>query len=775
MRCKPPDRTKTDHFGLLEKVIWSDDSQPCSILALTDGHRVIVESESTRFERGVRYRFLGAWQEGNRGLAFKASDYVVDAPQTQAACIRYLCEMCDGIGPAIARRIHDAFGGACVERLRTSPGQVANQCNIPLDICTDAARELERHAIYESTRVGLFGLFKGRGFPGKLVKACVSKWGLKAPEVIRGNAFRLLMSGMPGCGWKRCDRLYLDLGGRPNALKRQTLAGFNALREDRTGSTWLSARQVISAMKTAVPGITDPLKPIKLGLRAKLFEIKRNGDERWIAIAPNAIAERAVASHMKRLQSAPSRWPSDIPVSQTEGDGLPSTHQAEAYRLATPSPVGCFIGGPGTGKTHTLAYALQEIMKRGESVAVAAPTGKAAVRATESLAKRGITTRATTIHQLLEIGRNGHDGGGWGFLRHAGNPIDARWLIVDEASMLDTSLMAKLLDACATGTHVLFVGDPFQLPPVGSGCPLRDFLAGGVPYGELTEVRRNAGSIVRACAAIKRGERPIIPASLDLDAEDPQNLCFIECQESQILDKLVELLGRFMRFDPVWDTQILTAVNERGDCSRVAINKRLARVLNPHGATVPQVPFAVGDKLICTSNGNMRPAEPCGKFNDPTELETTESWNANPEKTAYVANGEIGRTAAVGRDGMVWLAPSGRAIYVPASKSRQAPSDAESDSDSESKLSGGMSDFELAYAVTGHKSQGSEWPIVIIIADKSGSMVADRNWWYTANSRGAKAAIILGSRSAFETQSRRVTLDNRKTFLAEMLRNEMEA
>src|SRR5262245_18938904 len=184
-----------------------------------------------------------------------------------------------------------------------------------------------------------------------------------------------------------------------------------------------------------------------------------------------------------------------------------SPHQREQLSRATAGPVGAFIGSPGTGKTFCIASLIRALADRHglESIAVAAPTGKSATRCTAAIQRHGIDLTASTIHRLLGV-RNGSSDV-FRFEHGENNPLPYRFVLIDESSMLDTDLAASLFSTCAPGTHVLFVGDPYQLPPVGHGVPLRDLLHAGLPQGELTEIQRNAGMIVRACAAIKADRR----------------------------------------------------------------------------------------------------------------------------------------------------------------------------------------------------------------------------------------------------------------------------
>jgi exodeoxyribonuclease V alpha subunit len=760
LACHPADPTKTEHYGFVDRVIWFDNEQPVAIIALTDGKTVVVNELSSAFAKGPKYRFLGKWAEGKHGPQFRADTWVVDSPHSKLGVLKYLSDVCSGVGMKTANRLFDEYQERAVEVLRTDPAAVAAAGLLSEEDAARASEELQSSARLEKTRIDLFSLFSGRGFPAATIEACIRRWGVAAPSVIQKDPYKLLTGRITGCGWKRADKLHAELGRERNTLKRAVLAGWNAIREDRTGSTWLDAAAVVEHINQAAPEVADVLRAIKLGIRANVFRIMRDGERRFIAIAEHARAEQRIANAIKRLMTHEPNWGDAVPMSATPGDGLPSAHQAKEIDRATEAAVGCFTGGPGTGKSHTVSFLLSELVRRfgQQKIAVAAPTGIATARITTYMQERGLSIRATTIHRLLEIGRAGTDGGGWGFQRNAENQLDQRYLIVDETSMIDTNILADLLDACATGTHVLFVGDPFQLPPVGHGAPLRDLIAAGVPTGQLTETRRNSGTIVQVCSAIKVGQPFDLPAKLDLEAESPVNLRFVECRPDETLDTIETILKNVKRFNPVWDAQILVATNEKSEVSRKAVNDRFQKVLNPDGVRFSGLPFAVGDKVICLKNSNLKTAEYHGRKSLAVELSNSDRYQISREE-AYLANGDIGQVIAVGKPGVV-LGFKPREIWVPKSRTKK-----EDDNGS----GGAMGDFDLAYGITVHKSQGSQWPLVIIVADKSGGAVADRNWWYTAISRAQRACIIVGDRAAFETQSRRETMSRRKTFLAEIL------
>lgn len=769
------DRTKREHLGVVEKIIWSDADQPVTIMALADGHTVIIPANPAAFARGQVYRFLGRWEEGKRGPQFRASTYTHDKPHTQAAVVKYLSDQCSGIGTKTAMKLFAKYGSNTVTVLRDTPLQPIVDGILAENVARQAAEELSRFGAIEQTKIDLHGLLAGKGFPGRIVGQCISRWGVAAPDVISRDPYKLLTARMPGCGFKRCDKLYLENGGRRDSLKRQFLAGWNSLREDRSGSTWIDADAVVTAIRDACGPASDPIKALRLGIRAGWVQLIRDGSRRWLAERRSAKAEQQVADSVRRLVQSPSLWPTvDLKASSCDGDGLPSSHQLEQLRSACSTAVGCFTGGPGSGKTFTLAFLLEEICKRyGEfSVAVCAPTGKAAVRASESLAARGLAIRATTIHKLLEIGRAGHDGGGWDFQRNADNPLPYKFLIVDESSMIDVSLMASLLEACPLGTHVLFVGDTFQLPPVGHGAPVRDLIGSAVgSVGELTEIRRNAGTIVTCCAAIRDGREVVADSRLDLGADSPRNLLLVEESTNAVPQRIDDLLANMRTFDPVRETQVIVPLNEKSEISRKSLNIRLQRLLNPTGTTARGCPFRVGDKVICLRNSQLRTVVPVSAFGDPKMSECPGYYQPSGEEPSFVANGEQGLVVAVGEKECVFSFGD-RLVVVPV-KAVKSVDESNADGDEKQDAGGVMGDFDLAYAITVHKSQGSEWPCVIAAIDPAGGAVADRNFWYTAISRAKTACVLVGDWSAFVAQCGRKSLARRKTFLAELLDGSM--
>lgn len=783
---KPKNAAATFHIGCVDRVLNSATATDFVVLKLRDDAVVIGDGDPDKYQPGTSWRFLGKWAPDDRfGWRFRFSTALPHLGHGRTGVRAYLTRECEGIGEKTANRLFDRYGGEAVEILRTDPAKVAAECGLSLDLAQAAAEQLARSKRHEGSKVELFELFAGKGFSGKLIEAVLDKWGAKGPALIRRNPFALL--GMPSAGFRRCDRLWTELKLPPNSLKRQALVAANAVRSTTAGHTWLTAQEVASKLRELVPN-ADPLRAFKFGLRArKLKKYRDAAGVTWLADYGRATAEERIVAAVSRLGAGAVLWPTDrVPVSAAEGDRLPTSHQVEKLGQATAGAVGLFLGGPGTGKTHTLAFLLRaaaETIGLG-NIICCAPTGKAANRMTQALRLAGLDITARTIHGTLGVGANGHggDSDGWAFEHNAENRLHVTLLVVDESSMIDATLLACLLDAMPTGANVLLVGDPYQLPPVGHGAPLRDLIDAGVPHGELTEVQRNAGQIVHACLRIKNGESFETTDRIDLEAKPPKNLKLLPARDAaHAREVLVDTLKRFTKFDPVWQTQVIVARNARGEICRKELNALLHPLLNPEGFAAEGNPFKVGDKIICTRNSWMHRVElfaPEVLATDPAAVRDAKNYevvmaidpfDGHPTRDpveVFTANGEIGRVVAVAKGLTIARFSEGEALVkIPMGKERDADGP-EADADGDS---GRGCNFDHAYAITVHKAQGSEAPCVIVMADADGGGICDRAWWYTAISRAAKLCLLIGSRSVIDKQRLRLAIVRRKTFLKELV------
>lgn len=434
-----------------------------------------------------------------------------------------------------------------------------------------------------------------------------------------------------------------------------------------------------------------------------------------------------------------------------------SDHQRLKLGHALRSPIAILGGSPGCGKTFVAARLVKAAAEQiGYSqIAVAAPTGKAAVRITEALAANDVPLRAKTIHSLLKV-EQADDASGWRFSHDEYNPLPCALVVVDESSMIDTDLMASLLAARASGTSILFVGDVNQLSPVGHGAPLRDMIAAGLPYGELTEIHRNDGGIVQACADIRDGKPFECNGNLiDRDPDGDGDYAARQIQEvKQTLDNMTA-----GGIDAIWQCQVLVAVNRKSPLSRKEINTLLQQQLNSTNDPVPGSPFRINDKVVNLKN----------RFYPSAGKQDGEA-TTNAAGEVYVANGELGRVVVVEPKYIeVELKAPDRRVRVPRGKPENND---EENGENEAEVNTGC-DFDLAYGLTTHRAQGSEWPYVIVLVDEypGARRICDRAFIYTAISRAKTACFLVGKLATARNFCRVNKIDTRKTFLWELIRD----
>lgn len=567
----------------------------------------------------------------------------------------------------------------------------------------------------------MFDLLAGKRFPRTLAVDLVLD-GIEQ-ETVERNPF-VLMS-YHGCGFKRCDKMWLDLGRPKKSLKRSVLCLLYEMENHASGSVWFTEKEAIEVLTKSIPG-ADFEKTIRLGWRAGLIETQKLDDHYhpswdWVHLF---VASKRMADMEQRIHRAiMRRVKCDSKFNDLFlGDDL-TEHQREQAKKAISRKVGWLCGGGGTGKTFTLARIVTAVVEKfgKDSVLLCAPTGKAAVRIAEVMMESGLAIGARTIHSL--IGFTGDDEE----LREVKIPEGLRLIVVDETSMVDIWLMDKFLQKFRD-VSVLFVGDPYQLLPVGPGAPFRDCIESQSlkPFiGELTETLRNAGKIVECGNLIRQGKR-FSPCS----SPDEGNLVHLENSKPSAIAGLVISEIRKAKengFDPLWDVQVICQVNRNSMLSTTEINKTLQAELNPNRACEGTI-FTHDDKVINTKNSWLLQAR---------------GW-PGPDKDAivrngemYVANGEIGQVVDVLAKYMVVHLPSpSRHVMVPRWSVSEEFSDA---GDTGSK-------FSLGYAITVHKSQGSQWPVVICVVDPSpgAKWLTDRSLVYTALSRAKSYCVTIG-------------------------------
>lgn len=770
-RTGPTDPAATELAGRLAglRFVWPNEDGTCTVLAVLDSGVLCYGPLENQGELapGASYRFLGRWQEHARhGWRFCFDAVLAEAPDDPDGAADYLARFADGIGPVTAARLVARYGPGVVRLLAESPEMLEADGELAGPLARAASASLKAvcgDAALRDAHLDLHGLLRPCGFWRKSVTGALRIWGTRAPAFVRRDPFLMMTAQLPGAGFARCDRLYSQLKLPQSRIKRQAMAAWHALTS-LGGHTWVPVNEALRAVRAQIGG-TAPCerRAVALLCRARWADcITDPAGQVWSADRYKSLSERSAARHLARLTSGQSVWPD---VTTLGLDPTQDSHQIEQLAQGLRGPVAILGGAPGTGKTHCaslLARAMMQQVGR-ERLGICAPTGKAAVRLTQKLREAGLGLTATTVHRLLAV-RPVDSSEGIGFGHGEGNHLPFSRLIVDESSMLDTGLFAALVAACATDTHLLLVGDINQLPPVGHGAPLRDLLAAGIPAATLREPRRNAGAIVLGCHAMRDGRTPK-PAD-SLDAWPKQNLIRLSVGTSTqpadrrrlLAEKLAALYGWLSAqkgqagpWDLIDGVQVIVARN----ATREALNRQLQQLLNAGGEAGP-AGYRVADKVICLKNGF------CLRADD------------RNGKQEYVANGDIGRVRGFrGQQMVVELAAPRRLVLAPlgkrAARDQADAIDATGGSTSEGDLAGS---WDLAYAVTCHKYQGSEVPVAIVLAEGGGAL-ACREWLYTAVSRARELCVLLGEQSDLSRAVKRVTLPDRKTFLCELIRGEM--
>lgn len=668
------------------------------------------------------YRFRGDWSEHPRyGRQFKFVHFQAEIPQTTDGIYRYLVKIAKWVGPETGKRIIEAFGEQTLEVLKHDPLSVAkNIKGITIERAEEISDTLLENENIESVHIELEGLLGGHHLPKKTISQLIQKYKSNASAKLRQDPY--ILQTIRGIGFPSADRVALATGIDPESEARRSAATIHVLKDaaESQGHVWLHLEKYEEKLQTLIGIPSD-------GIAARTPGVLL--DNGMVALEELAFDEQDVAGIISMLLNKEIAKPA-----VTDLAGL-APDQQNALIRALGQKVFILTGAPGTGKTFTLQRMIREFDEQGSVVKLAAPTGKAAKRMSEVIGRP-----ACTIHRLLEPEPYPTpEGLRFAFTRGPGNPIQANVVVVDEFSMVDISLAASLLRALDAGTRLIIVGDHYQLPSVGPGSVLRDLLVAGLPSFELTEIKRNTGDIVQACHAIKDG-RPVSP-SPTLDPEKGLNLRHIEEQDpiriQEIIRDLVvnRLPQRPEGYNPVWDVQVLSPMNEKTLLSCSHLNEILQQSLNPMGREVSGTPFRIGDKVIQRKN------ESIGEV--------------------FVVNGDLGTLTFYDDQEKRGRFGSRKPTYKLTVEFQ--------DPDREVLIPAKDHHLALAYCLTIHKMQGSEAPVIIIPVHQSFGGFFNRELIYTAISRARDICITVGQWGALEQAAARIGNNRRITRLQELI------
>ena len=691
--------------GLVERVTFhSPDTGFCVLRIKARGHRDLITlvGSAASIQPGEYIHAGGRWNNHrDHGLQFKADFLKVTPPTTTEGIERYLGSgMIKGIGPVYARKLVGAFGQAVFEVIEQDPDKLEEIEGIgPVRAKKITSGWADQKAIRE---IMLF--LQSHGVGTARAVRIYKTYGTDAIKLMMENPYRLARD-IRGIGFRSADEIAEKLGIEKTSVIRAragisyTLVeavgdGHCALPED---DLLTLAEQLLEIPKAS---LADALA---LEIRDGNVVADKIGDKGCVFLPHLWHAEKAIAERLAILSSGSPPWPAidhmkAIPWTESKLGINLAESQKKAVAVALKSKVLVITGGPGVGKTTIVNSILKIVMAKGAGVALAAPTGRAAKRLSESTG-----LGAKTIHRLLEF-----DPASGGFKRSMGFPIECDLLVVDESSMVDVPLMKDLLRAVPDGAAVIIVGDVDQLPSVGPGQVLADIIASDVvPVARLAEIFRQAARsrIITNAHRVNKGFMP----ELLLPKDGKTDFYFIDASEPEDgVSKIVELvksrIARRFGFDPIRDIQVLCPM-QRGGIGARSLNVELQKALNPGSAGQPAVErfgytYRIGDKVMQIEN--------------------------DYEKEVF--NGDIGFITAIEADANeVTIDFDGHTVNYGF---------------------GELDEIVLCYATTIHKSQGSEYPAVVIPIMTQHYMMLARNLLYTGITRGEKLVILVGQKKA---------------------------
>lgn len=723
--------------GTVEDIKFRNEQNGYTVLEIgCDDELVTAVGTFSDISVGESVRLSGAWTyHSTFGRQFKVEAYEREMPATAEQLYNYLAAgAVKGIGPRIASKIIEKFGENTFDVLENEPKRLATIKGISLEKAEKMQESFKKQFAVRNVMIAL----ETYGMSPRECIAAYEAFGAGAVERVLKNPFELC-DAQTGIGFERAEAIAESLPTPPASNFRVRAGIIHIVRQNlyANGHTCLPREKLLSVASAYldVSADTVDIQTDTLVQSGALIEQNLNGRD-FIFLASAYRDEKSIADRVKILLRFPppqcETLEKDIEkMEKTDGITYAET-QREAIKTAVSRGILVLTGGPGTGKTTTLNGILQLFEKQGLDIALAAPTGRAAKRMTELTGRE-----AKTIHRLLEVEWDGKDQPV--FKRNLRNPLDCEALVLDELSMVDISLFASLLQALPFGCRLIMVGDSDQLPPVGAGNVLADLIASGLlPVVELHEVFRQAmGSLIVTNAhRIVAGEMPV------LDRKDGDFFLMERPNPFAAVKTVAELYAKRLpdayKYSPQNDIQVLCP-SKKGEAGTVHLNKMLQELVNPPVEEKKELTFGfrtfrVGDKVMQTKNNyDIVWEKPDG--------ETGEG----------IFNGDIGVIENIDiHTETVQICFDDRSAVFAKEQ---------------------MTEIELAYAVTVHKSQGSEFPAVIIPVVSVLPNLCYRNLLYTAVTRAKQLLILVGTRTEIQKMVENDKKTRRysalKTFLTE--------
>lgn len=711
--------------GTVERFVFRAEDTSFTVARFVVGNeQVTIVGELVGVQEGLPLRLRGQWiQDKKYGRQFKVVTYQLRSPETLVGIERFLGSgLIEGIGDAYAKRIVAKFGLETLAVIEKSPERLTEVPGIGSKKAAAIASAFAAQRHVQDVMVFLRGHGVSAAFAARIVK----QYGNDAINVVRANPYRLAHE-VWGIGFRTADSIAEKLGiarDAPERLEAGLLHALETANED--GHMHVPDEDLLARAAELLGLAADPLPPRLAALEARRLVVRETlGDRGPCTQLPWAYqAEVESAACLAEIARTPGKTMTlDLHAAVHAFESVTgvtlATQQRRAVEAALVDKCVVITGGPGVGKT-TIVKAIVHLSRLvHRRVGLAAPTGRAAKRLGEAT-----QYEAMTIHRLLEY--NPHEGG---FVRNRKHPLDIDLLVIDESSMVDAQLFRAALAALPAHAQLVLVGDIDQLPSVGAGAVLADVIdSEAATVIRLTEIFRQAAEskIVVSAHAINQGNVP------DLDSPEGGTTDFYfinrddpEAARATIVELVAERIPQRFGFESIAHVQVLAPMH-RGELGTTALNRALQERLNPAGEGTELVRgdrvYRRGDKVMQLKNDYDR----------------------------SVFNGDIGVIRSI-TDGVVFVDFD---LANPVKYER-----------------GELDQLQHAYAVSIHKSQGSEYPVVVLPLATQHFMMLQRSLLYTAVTRGKRLVVIVGSRRAVAMAVKNADAKRRYTWLAERVRN----
>ncbi len=721
--------------GVVEDVVFYNTENSFTVLDVSSGGELITAvGVLPEISAGEKVVLTGSWDmHQSFGRQFRIVRFERYLPDTAAQFLKYLSSgAIKGVGPKTATYIVERFGDNTFNVIENEPERLTVIKGISKDKANMISAEFKKQC---AVRTVILGLEKYGLTPSECIRI-FKEIGINAVEIITENPY-VLCGDAQIISFERAEKIASELETAPMPHHRMRAGIAHIIRYNLiNGHTCLPRNKVVSLccelLSVTEQEAEEAVEEMLLSKLLIPFEMK---DKQFLSLPDVYNAEKTIAEKLKLFikfsASDMNAADSDIKRIEKENNIKYEEKQKEAIRLAAHGGILALTGGPGTGKTTVVKGIISFFEKKNMNIMLAAPTGRAAKRMSELTGYE-----AKTIHRLLEV--EWTDGRKLDFKKNKLDPLEADVIILDEVSMVDVFLFSHFLDAVRFGCRVILVGDPDQLPAVDAGNVLGDIIASGVvPVVRLTEIFRQAKEslIVTNAHDVIEGRQPV------LDVKD--NDFFFMLRENPIIasktvaELCCERLPKAYKFSPVSDIQVLCP-SRKGDCGTINLNRQLQNVLNPCNEKKSECKvagrlFREGDKVMQIKNNYDIP------------------WERGRESGSGLFNGDIGiiQEINVKNECMKIVFDEGREVVYP------IPS---------------ASELELAYAVTVHKSQGSEYACVVMPVADVPPMLLYRNLLYTAITRAKKMIIIVGSRIKLDKMIENNKQNKRYSMLKTMLK-----